>query len=114
MEKFSRVRYTLKYKQEAVRLLSSGQRAQAAKPLGIVEQTLANRVKAEEAGQLRGVESMAAVGGRDAKTSLAGASRTVPPRRKLEPLGQAHRWTSVAATRGAVHRYYRRAASALD
>ena len=46
MEKLMRRRYTLEYKQEAVRLVSSGQRvAAAAKALGIVEQTLANRVR---------------------------------------------------------------------
>jgi len=58
MEKLIRRRYTLEYKQEAVRLVSSGQRvAAAAKALGIVEQTLANWVKAAKAGQLRGVTS---------------------------------------------------------
>jgi transposase len=58
MEKLTRRRYTLEYKQEAVRLVTSGQRvAAAAKALGIVEQTLANWVKAEKAGQLRGVRS---------------------------------------------------------
>jgi putative transposase len=50
MEKLTRRRYTLEYKQEAVRLVSSGQKvAAAAKALGIVEQTLANWVKAEGA-----------------------------------------------------------------
>jgi len=49
MEKLTRRRYTLEYKQEAVRLVSSGQRVAAvAKALGIVEQTLANWVKAEK------------------------------------------------------------------
>ena len=58
MEKLRRRRYTLEYKQEAVRLVSSGQKvAAAAKALGIVEQTLANWVKAEKAGRLRGVKS---------------------------------------------------------
>jgi transposase len=58
MEKLSQRRYTLEYKQEAVRLVTSGQRvAAAAKALGIVEQTLANWVKAEKAGQLRGIRS---------------------------------------------------------
>ena len=58
MEKATRRRYTLEYKQEAVRLVSSGQRVSAAaKSLGIVEQTLANWVKADKAGQLRGVTS---------------------------------------------------------
>ena len=58
MEKAIRRRYTLEYKQEAVRLVSSGQKVSAAaKALGIVEQTLANWVKADKAGQLRGVSS---------------------------------------------------------
>ncbi len=48
----------MEYKREAVRLVSSGQKvAAAAKALGIVEQTLANWVKAEKAGQLHGVKS---------------------------------------------------------
>ncbi len=58
MEKAIRRRYTLEYKQEAVRLVASGQRVSAAaKALGIVEQTLANWVKADKAGQLRGLSS---------------------------------------------------------
>jgi transposase-like protein len=55
MEKVARRRYTLEYKQEAVRLVSCGQKvAAAAKALGIVEQTLANWVKAEK-GSRNGV-----------------------------------------------------------
>jgi transposase len=58
MEKGTRRRYTLEYKQEAVRLVASGQKVSAAaKALGIVEQTLANWVKADKAGQLRGLSS---------------------------------------------------------
>ena len=58
MEKATRRRYTLEYKQEAVRLVASGQKvAAAAKALGIVEQTLANWVKADKAGKLRGLSS---------------------------------------------------------
>ena len=58
MEKLKRRRYTLEYKQEAVRLVQSGQKiSAAAKSLGIVEQTLANWVKADKAGQLRGLSS---------------------------------------------------------
>ena len=58
MEKLLRRRYTLEYKQEAVRLVSSGQKVSAAaKSLGIVEQTLANWVKADRLGQLRGLSS---------------------------------------------------------
>ena len=58
MEKLKRRRYTLEYKQEAIRLVQSGQRVSAAaKSLGIVEQTLANWVKADNLGQLRGLSS---------------------------------------------------------
>jgi transposase len=45
----------LEFKQEAVRLVESGQRvSEAARSLWIVEQTLANWVKAHRAGKLRG------------------------------------------------------------
>ena len=58
MEKLTRRLYTLEYKQEAMRLVSSGQRvAAAAKSLVIVEQTMVNWVKADKVGQLRGVSS---------------------------------------------------------
>ena len=58
MERLTRRRYTFEYKQEAVRLVHSGQRVwAAAKSLGIVEQTLANWVKADRLGQLRGLSS---------------------------------------------------------
>ena len=58
MEKAIRRGYTLEYKQEAVRLVASGQKVlAAAKSLGIVEQTLANWVKADKLGQLRGLSS---------------------------------------------------------
>ena len=46
MEKLARRRYTLEYKREAIRLVSSGLKIAAAKALGIVEQTRANWVKA--------------------------------------------------------------------
>jgi transposase len=56
MEKATRRRYTLEYKQEAVRLVSSGQKeAAAAKALGFVKQMLAYWVKADRLGQLRGL-----------------------------------------------------------
>lgn len=54
MVRIPRKAYTLEFKQEAVRLVESGQRAsEAARSLGIVEQTLANWVKAHRAGKLR-------------------------------------------------------------
>ncbi len=57
MEKLTRRRYTLEYKREAVRLVAPGRKAAAANSPGIVEQTPADWVKADKAGQLRGVKS---------------------------------------------------------
>lgn len=55
MGKLPRKLYTLEFKQEAVRLVESGQRiAEAARSLGIFSQTLANWVKAHRKGGLRG------------------------------------------------------------
>jgi len=55
MVRIPRKAYTLEFKLEAVRLVESGQRvSEAARSLGIVEQTLANWVKAHLAGKLRG------------------------------------------------------------
>ena len=60
MEKAKRAKYTLEFKQEAVRLVESGQSlASAARTLGLVEQTLHNWVKAERQGKLRGAEKNA-------------------------------------------------------
>ena len=50
-----RARYTLEFKQEAVRLVESGQTmAAAARSLGVVEQTLGNWIKLHRAGTLKG------------------------------------------------------------
>lgn len=58
MEKAARARYTLEFKQEAVRLVESGQTiAAAARTLGVVEQTLFNWVKAARGGTLTGADS---------------------------------------------------------
>jgi transposase len=47
--------YTLEFKQEAVRLVESGQAmAAAARSLGVVEQTLGNWIKLHRAGRLKG------------------------------------------------------------
>jgi transposase len=55
MVKIPRKAYTLEFKQEAVRLVESGQRvSEAARSLGVVEQTLWNWVKAHRSGKLRG------------------------------------------------------------
>jgi transposase len=53
-----RARYTLEFKQGAVRLVESGQRiAAAARTLGVVDQTLFNWVKANRQGKLTGADS---------------------------------------------------------
>ena len=55
MTKATRAQYTLEFKQEAVRMVESGQRiAAAARSLGVVEQTLYNWVKAQRQGELKG------------------------------------------------------------
>jgi transposase len=54
----ARARYTLEFKQEAVRLVEGGQNiAAAARTLGVVDQTLFNWVKASRAGKLSGADS---------------------------------------------------------
>ena len=58
MTKAKRARYTLEFKQEAVRLVESGQSiAAAARSLGMVDQTLFNWVKASREGKLKGADS---------------------------------------------------------
>jgi len=53
-----RARYTLEFKQEAVRLVEGGQSiASVGRTLGVVDQTLFNWVKAQREGKLTGVDS---------------------------------------------------------
>jgi transposase len=55
MTKATRGRYTFEFKQEAVRLVESGQSiAAAARNLGVVDQTLFNWVKSHREGKLTG------------------------------------------------------------
>ena len=57
MMKTSRARYTLEFKQEAVRLAQGGESiAAAARTLGVVDQTLFSWVKAHRQGKLKGAE----------------------------------------------------------
>jgi transposase len=57
MRNAKRARYTLEFKQEAVRLVESGQSiAAAARGLGMVDQTLFNWVKASREGRLKGAD----------------------------------------------------------
>ena len=61
MTKATRGRYTLEFKQEAVRLVESGQsQAAAARSLGVVEQTLGNWVREHRAGNAEGCQRQAA------------------------------------------------------
>jgi transposase len=60
MVKTARARYTLEFKQEAVRLVEAGQSiAATARALGVVDQTLFNWVKAKRESKLVGVEGKA-------------------------------------------------------
>ena len=62
MRNGKRGRYTLEFKQEAVRLVESGQTlAEASRSLGVVEQTLGNCIKLHRAGALKGVSGKSAV-----------------------------------------------------
>ena len=55
MTKSTRARYTLEFKEEAVRLVTSGERvATVARDLGLSEQTLHNWVKVAGNGGLKG------------------------------------------------------------
>jgi len=61
MRNGKRGRYTLEFKQEAVRLVESGQTlASAARSLGVVEQTLGNWIKLHRAGALKGKSGVTA------------------------------------------------------
>ena len=58
MTKTPRARYTLEFKQEAVRLVKNGQSiAAVARTLDVVDQTLFNWVKAQRQGRLLGANS---------------------------------------------------------
>jgi transposase len=60
MTNMKRARYTLEFKQEAVRLVEGGQSiAAVARTLGVVDQTLFNWVKAQRTGKLKGADSKA-------------------------------------------------------
>jgi len=62
MRNGKRGQYTLEFKQEAVRLVESGQTlAAAARSLGVAEQTLGNWIKLHRAGALKGVAGKHAV-----------------------------------------------------
>ena len=75
MTKAKRARYTLEYKQEAVRLVESGQSiAAAARSLGMVDQTLFNWVKASREGTLKGADSVKVVAPSRWRSAVCGLS----------------------------------------
>jgi transposase len=58
MMKATRKKYTLEFKQEAARLVESGQsQAAAARSLGVVEQTLGRWIREHRAGTLKGASN---------------------------------------------------------
>ena len=70
-----RARYTLAFKQEAVRLVESGQSiAAAARSLGMVDQTLFNWVKASREGRLQGADSASKVSAEQMRSAVCGRS----------------------------------------
>ena len=76
MTKATRARYTLEFKQEAVRLVAGGQsRATVARSLGLSEQTVFNWVKASGEGKLAGADSKAV---------------SESPRESRRPIGLSH------------------------
>jgi transposase len=70
MTKSKRGRYKLEFKQEAVRLVESGQsKAAAARSLVVVEQTLGNWGREHRAGTLKGATSKPVVSAEQMETS---------------------------------------------
>lgn len=58
MKRLPRRIYTCGFKMEAVRLVETGQSvAEAARSLGVIEQTLSNWIKAHKAGKLTVVDT---------------------------------------------------------
>ena len=107
MTKTVRARYTLEFKQEAVRLVTGGQSiAAAARSLGVVEQTLFNWVKADRQGKLKGADSKVV----SAEQMEISRLRAELARVKMEP-GMAGRssgascncWDTPAARHCSVH-----------
>ena len=74
----TRARYTLEFKQEAVRLVEGGQSiAAAARTLGVVDQTLFNWVKAHRQGKLKSAD----------KKLIVSAEQMEISRLRAEPCG---------------------------
>ena len=77
MTNAKRARYTQEFKQEAVRLVDSGQSiAAAARSLGMVDQTLFNWVKASREGKLKGADSPSKVSAEQMEISRLRAELT--------------------------------------
>jgi transposase len=85
MERLPRKVYTYEFKMEAVRLVESGQHiAEAARSLGVVEQTLSNWIRAHNAGKLT-------ANGRGAK--LTAEQIEIP---SCEPNWPGSRWSATS------------------
>jgi len=85
MRNGKRGRYRLEFKQEAVRVVESGQSlAEAARSLGVVEQTLSNWVKAHRAGRLKEVGGKAGVTAEQMEISRLRAEHRARRRRIAE------------------------------
>jgi len=81
MTKTSRARYTLEFKQEAVRLVDNSQSiAAVARTLGVVDQTLSNWVKTHKQGILAETDSKSV----SAEQMEISRLRTELPRVKME------------------------------
>src|SRR5579884_1622813 len=88
MEKARRAKYTLEFKQEAVRLVESGQTlAAAARGLGLVDQTLHNWVQAERQGKLKGAEKKAVSAEQMEISRLRAENRHPYKKLPVEPIG---------------------------
>jgi transposase len=91
MGKGTRGRYALEFKQEAVRLVESGQTmAAAARSLGVVEQTPGNWIKLHRAGRLKGASDKRPVTAEQMEISRLRAELArdiLPPQRRRPVAG---------------------------
>jgi transposase len=96
MAKAKRVQYTPEFRQEAVRLVESGESiAAAARSLGVVEQTLDNWVRAHRAGTLKGAGNKPSVSTEQMENSRLRAElarvrmeRDILPPHRYRPIGR--------------------------
>ena len=107
MTKTARLRYTLEFKQEAVRLVEGWQSiatAAAARTLVVVDQTLLNWVKTHRQGRLEGVDSKPKVSAEQMeiarlRAELARVSLSVAMPRRCDAFSQRTKRGSLSTTR---------------